>query len=259
MLLSAGDVLAVELINPHALHPVLITGDHAGNAVPEALANLGLPAGELARHIAWDIGIADLARLLAARLNATAVLARYSRLVIDANRALGEAGLIVEASDGTPVPANLALTDNARAQRITELYWPYHQTIDSQIARLQRRGLIPIVLALHSFTPALKVGTAPRPWHVGVLYGPDLRLANLLLTALKKEGLTVGANEPYSGVTHGFGLKVHGVAHGIPHAELEIRQDLITSAEGREVWADRLARVMQSVLSSPELKTLQHH
>jgi predicted N-formylglutamate amidohydrolase len=258
--LGENDVPPVEIIHPEATTPLMLTGDHAGNAVPKALGDLGLRPGELSRHIGWDIGIADVTRRLAARLKATAVLARYSRLIIDPNRPLGDPQSIPASSDGTAIAANQHLTEDERARRAHALYWPYHCAIDQHLGRLQRLGRVPILLAMHSFTPALNTHTAPRPWHVGVLFGRDERLSRLLVRALKARGdLVVGSNEPYSGMTHGYGLKVHGIAHGLPHAELEIRQDLITSPEGQQYWADLLADVLAPILAHDDIKTIEHY
>jgi len=258
--LSAGDLPAVELINPDATSPLLLTGDHAGNGVPAAFGDLGLAPGELNRHIGWDIGVAGLTRALAKRMSATAVLTRYTRLLIDPNRPLGEADSIPPTSDGTPLTFNQNLGEDDRAARIEALYWPYHRAIDTEIARLQRMEQVPVLLAMHSFTPALNVGARPRPWHVGVLYGHDERLPHLLLNAFRARGdLVVGANEPYSGVTHGYGLKIHGIAHGIPHAELEVRQDLISTPADQERWADLLSEVLTPLLKHPDLAYIKHH
>lgn len=259
-MLASSDPRPVEVVHPAARSSLLITGDHAGNAVPQDLDGLGIAASELQRHIAWDIGVAEVARRLSARMSATAVLASYTRLFIDPNRPLGDAQLIPETSDGTPIAANQNLSDETRCARADAVYWPYHRTIDEHIARLQRCGSVPVLLALHSFTPALNVGAKPRPWHVGVLYGRDERLPRLLLDAFRARGdLVVGANEPYSGITHGYGLKVHGIAHGLPHAELEIRQDLIADAAGQQHWADLLAEVLTPILAHPDIKAIEHH
>lgn len=258
--LSADDPSAVEIVNPEATSPLLITGDHAGNLVPRHLGHLGLPPGELTRHIGWDIGVAGVARALAARMDCTAVLASYTRLIIDVNRPLGDPQSIPPRSDGTLIAPNENLSEDERHARADALFWPYHRCIDGNIGRLQRLGKMPVIFALHSFTPALNVGAKPRPWNVGVLYGLDERFANLLLAAFRgREGFVVGANEPYSGITHGYGLKVHGIAHGIPHAELEIRQDQIGTREGQERWADLLAEVLTPMMSHPDLHRIEHY
>jgi predicted N-formylglutamate amidohydrolase len=235
----------VELINPQGLADLIITGDHAGNAVPSELKDLGLPPTELARHIGWDIGAAGVARKLARRLGATAVLARVSRLVIDPNRPLGEAESIPAVSDGSPIPGNHNLSAADHAARAAKYFHPYHTAIDNQIARLRRAGRRPAVLCMHSFTPQLNHNGQPRPWHIGVMSSFDRELADYLIAELSaRDGLVVGDNEPYSGITHGYAQKRHGLAQMLPHAQLEIRQDLIADESGQERWADLIADVM---------------
>jgi predicted N-formylglutamate amidohydrolase len=234
-----------EIINPHSVADVLITGDHAGNLVPPELNDLGLAHQELARHIGWDIGAAGVARHLARRLNAPAVLARVSRLVIDPNRPLGDPGSIPPVSDGSPVPGNQNLTAADRTARADLYFHPYHQAIEGQIERLRRAGLRPAVLSVHSFTPQLSVLGRPRPWHIGVMCSYERELADYLIGAFSRvPGMVVGENEPYSGFTHGYAQKRHGLAQNLPHAQLEIRQDLIGDAAEQERWAEQIADVM---------------
>ncbi len=235
----------VEIINPEAVSDLVITGDHAGNIVPPDLKDLGLPAEDLFRHIGWDIGVANVARRLAAHLGAPAVLARISRLVIDPNRPLGEPESIPAVSDGSPVPGNQNLSDADRAARAARFFHPYHQAIDHQIERLRHAKRTPTVLCLHSFTPQLSHRGQPRPWHVGVMYSFDRTFADFLIGAFSaRAGLVVGDNEPYSGLTHGYAQKRHGLAQMLPHAQVEIRQDLIGDDAGQDRWARLLADVM---------------
>lgn len=258
--LGPNDPAPVEVMNPLATSPLLITGDHAGNAVPAAMKGLGLPASEMNRHIAWDIGAAGVARKLATMMNATAVLAIYSRLLIDPNRPLGDPECVPEVSDGTPIPANAGLSDSDIEKRADAFYWPYHRITDEHIGRLRRAGKIPAIIAMHTFTPTLnKANVETRPWHVGVLYSRDERLPRPLLDALSAEGgVVAGDNEPYSGVTHGYALKIHGLAHGLPHVELELRQDLVADDAGQEKWASLLAKVLTPILDMPDMKTIVH-
>jgi len=236
---------AVEIVNPQSIADLILTGDHAGNAVPAALGNLGLPPGELARHIGWDIGAADVARRVARRMDAPAVLARISRLVIDPNRPLGEPESIPAASDGSPIPGNQNLSAADRAARADAYFHPYHEAIDGQIGRLRAAGRLPAVLCMHSFTPQLHVRGTPRPWHIGVMFSYDRMLADFLISAFSaRAGVVVGVNEPYSGVTHGYAQKRHGLAQMLPHAQLEIRQDLIADEAGQEKWAAIVADAM---------------
>jgi predicted N-formylglutamate amidohydrolase len=247
-LIAPDEPGAVEIVNPGGDAPFILTGDHAGNAVPRALADLGLSPEDLARHIGWDIGAAGVARRLAPALGATAVLARYSRLIIDPNRAIGEAASIPAVSDGTSIPANAILSWSDVIARAKTFYWPYHEAIDVEIGRLRLMGKEPAVVAIHSFTPALSTTGAARPWHVGVMFSHDDRLGRALITALRQDsGLVVGENEPYSGFTLSYAQKLHGLAQMLPHAQIEVRQDLIATPEGQAAWADRLARILSSL------------
>lgn len=225
-----------------ATAPCLIICDHASNHVPADLAGLGLAASDLERHIAWDIGAAALARRLAQGLGATAVLSRISRLVIDCNRRLGTPTSICALSDGVAVPGNRDLSD-AEAGRRAGLYFdPYHGEIARQLDRLSHHGAIAGLLAIHSFTPIMD--NNPRPWHAGVLWNHDDRLAKPLIEALRREGdLEVGDNEPYSGRLANYTLDRHGEARKIAHVSLEIRQDLLADEASILAWGDRLVRI----------------
>ncbi len=100
------------------------------------------------------------------------------------------------------------------------------------------------LVALHSFTPVFK-GVA-RPWHVALLYNRDRRLSDRLIALLQQEpGLVVGDNQPYfvSDATD-YTIPVHGERHGLPHALIEIRQDLIADESGQRQWAERMARLL---------------
>lgn len=236
---------AFELINPRAVADLIIIADHAGNAVPAELGDLGLSPADLARHIAWDIGAGGVARRLAKRLNAPAVLARISRLVIDPNRPLGDIESIPTVSDGSPIPGNRNLNASARDARAGLSFYPYHRQVEHEIARLRQAGRTPAVLSIHSFTPELMTTRSPRPWHVGVMSSYDRKLASYLLDAFStREGLVVGDNQPYSGFMHGYAMKRHALAQFLAHAQLEIRQDLIGDEAGQERWANLIADLM---------------
>ncbi|MDX2225053.1 MAG: N-formylglutamate amidohydrolase [Rhodospirillaceae bacterium] len=260
-LLGPADPPPVAVINPDSAVPLVIHCDHGGNAIPAALKSLGLTDDALARHIAWDIGAAAVAERLARRIGAPAVLARYSRLLVDPNRAAGDPEMIPAISDGIAIPGNAHLSDAAIAARLRAAYWPYHQAIDAQIGRLRRRGVIPLVVSVHSFTPALlgSAAASARPWHVGVMFDRDERLSRALIAGLRaRGGLVVGENQPYSGITHGYCLKAHGLAQGLPHAQIEIRQDLICTAAGQGWWAGVLAEVLRPILADDDLRAIMH-
>jgi predicted N-formylglutamate amidohydrolase len=248
-LLTGDDPPAVQVRRPTGRSPFVLLCDHAGRALPRALGDLGLPQAELARHIAWDIGIAEVGRRLSDRLDACLVAQAYSRLVIDANRHPGTPQSIVTLSERTRIPGNEGLTSEAAAAREREIFRPYH---DSIRAALDARAERPTALVLlHSFTPVFL--DRARPWHAGVLYGRDLRLARALLALLREEpGLVVGDNEPYAASDDtDYGLVVHGERRGLAHVELEIRQDLIEDAAGQEAWAARLERLLPIALERP--------
>lgn len=236
----------VAVDRPAGTSPFLLIGDHAGNLVPRALAGLGLPGTELERHIGIDIGIRGVGAALSAALDATFIHQRYSRLVIDCNRKPDSTDAMAEVSDGTRVPGNVAMSATDRAARINEIFAPYHARIAAEIAARIDRGAAPVLVALHSFTPRHGDFPAPRPWHIGVLWNRDDRLARPLIDALRGEGdLVVGINQPY-GVSDelDYAVPVHAEARGLVHVEVEIRQDLIADEAGQAAWASRLARLL---------------
>ena len=89
---------------------LLILCDHAENTIPQGYGTLGLRAEDLHRHIAYDLGAAEVAEHLATALGAPAILSRFSRLLIDPNRGLDDPTLIMQISDGLIVPGNVGLT-----------------------------------------------------------------------------------------------------------------------------------------------------
>ena len=243
MLLAAADPAPVTVYNGNGRSPLLLVADHAGNIFPRALGRLGISAAEAARHIALDIGIANLSRMVADALDAALIQQNYSRLVIDCNRPPGAATSIPEISEVTPVPGNVGLSTAERMAREWEIFRPYHDAIAAELERRREAKAPTALIALHSFTPVFKA--AARPWHAALLYHRDPRLARALLALLRNDGLTVGDNEPYfvSDETD-YTIPVHGERRNIPHALVEIRQDLLADEKGQREWAQRLARIV---------------
>jgi predicted N-formylglutamate amidohydrolase len=99
-LLGSDEPPPVELVNDGGRSSAVLVCDHASNRVPQQLGTLGLDAAQLADHIGWDPGAAEVARRLSTLLDAPLVLSGYSRLVIDCNRPLRSTGSIAEESDG---------------------------------------------------------------------------------------------------------------------------------------------------------------
>ena len=248
-LLGPGDPPPFELINPAGRGRLVLFSDHAGRAIPRRLGTLGLTQSELDQHIGWDIGIGKLARRLAAALDAPAVLGTYSRLVIDCNRRLDDPTSIAQESDRIPVPGNRGLSEADRQARRQAIFAPYHRAVSDVVARKIAEGPAPAILSLHSFTPTMN--DFARPWHVGVLWHRDPRFPVPLMARLLEEpDLVVGDNEPYSGRDeHGYSIPAHAEAHGLPHALIEMRQDLIGDEDGVARWADCLIRVLKDVLA----------
>lgn len=259
-LLGPGDPPPFTVVNPDGRSPVVLVCDHASNAIPAALRQLGLGPAELSQHIAWDIGAAGIARLLAARLDAPAVLAGYSRLVIDCNRAPGDPTSIAEVSDGIFIPGNRNLDDSAAEARLDEVFWPYHHAITRMLAHRWRHGHghAPALVAIHSFTPVMN--GFRRPWQLGVLWNRDPRLAGPVIAGFRAvPDLCVGDNEPYSGREVGFTMDTHGGVAGLPHVEVEIRQDLIADEEGVERWAMVVGDVLAAALVDQSLYRMIHY
>lgn len=244
MILTEDDPPAYSIEHPHGRSPFFLTCDHAGKLIPHRLGSLELPVAERARHIAWDIGAAGVARRLGATLDAFTILQTYSRLVIDCNRSPEVPSSIATLSELTEIPGNRNLSPAAAAARAREIFHPYHDRIVAELDARQQTGRPTVLVAVHSFTPVFK-GIA-RPWHIGVLYHRDPRFGRIMLDLLHAESdLCVGDNEPYAiGDATDYGIPVHGEQRGIPHVEFEIRQDLVTDEAGQAAWAARLARLL---------------
>ncbi|NJN45578.1 MAG: N-formylglutamate amidohydrolase [Candidatus Competibacteraceae bacterium] len=257
-LLGPDDPPSFELLNSNGKASVILVCDHASNAVPINMDNLGLEAKELARHIAWDIGAAEVTRHLSARLDAPAVFGGYSRLLIDCNRPPGDPTSIAQVSDGTFIPANHNLSDAEADLRCETFFWPYHHAITNTLAHLWRHGRAPVLVAVHSFTP--EFGGLRRPWQVGILWNRDPRLAQPIMERLRAyPDLNVGDNEPYSGRQLGFTMETHAGAAGLAHVEIEIRQDQLADAAGCIQWAELLGDILEVVLQDPAVHTVRHY
>lgn len=252
-LLGPGDPDPVGEFNAKTTSPFFLTCDHAGNAVPAALDNLGLPPEELERHIGIDIGALGVAQGLAERLGAPLVWQRYSRLVIDCNRLDGAGTSISAVADGTIVPGNRDLDEAARTARAAEVMAPYHALIARRLDERKAAGQATILVAVHSFTPRLRARPADRPWHIGLCWARLDGFSRHVLRALREidGSLVLGENQPYDvDLVNDYSIPVHGEARKLAYAEIEIRQDQIADAGGQEVWAARLARVLTRAAES---------
>lgn len=226
--------------------PLLFVCDHASNALPDVHGLLGLPRTLFDTHIAHDIGAAELTRTLARSFGVSAILARWSRLLIDLNRGADDPTLIMKLSDGSIIPGNASVDAREIQIRIARYHEPYHRAIADEIQTIYAQGAAPTLISVHSFTPTWK-GKA-RPWHIGVLFDRDDRLATPLAEAARASGFVVGCNEPYSGELENDCMYRHGTSNGLPHVLVEVRQDLIATASAARAFAGRLRPVIASAL-----------
>lgn len=228
-----------------AVPGLLLICDHARNAVPAEVGELGLPPHDMARHIAWDVGARGVTLGLAQRLGLPAVLSTFSRLVIDPNRGEDDPTLVMRLSDGSIIPGNRHIGTDEIERRKSVYYRPYHAAIREQIDRIEAAGHEPVLVSMHSFTPSFQ-GRPQREWHVGLLWDKDDRLLRPMLELLRAQpDLRVGDNEPYTGQLYGDCMWTHGTSRGVPHILIEIRNDLIAEAPDQARWADRLAPVIR--------------
>lgn len=234
---------AYRIIGTPRFGGILVVSDHASNNVPTDI-DLGLAHPELLEaHIAVDIGVGPIGEIMAQRPGIAAFQGGVSRLVCDFNREVHAPAVIPIASDGHAIPGNM-IDHAAHLARLERFYHPYH----SALARLLDEAPPSLIVSLHSFTPRLESHPEQeRPWHCGILYNEDRRAAALALPLFEAEGLVVGDQQPYSGQLLNETMNRHAEAEGRPYFGIEIRQDLIGTAQGQAEWAERLARICNEV------------
>lgn len=253
-LIDRDEPAPVTYLNEHGTAKVLLVGDHVSNHIPRALNTLGLEPAVLDQHVAYDIGTHKLISHLVDHLDAPAVIAGYSRLVVDLNRSLEDATAFPEVSDGIPIPGNHNLSKADRAARIHSFYTPYRVAIDQALHRFREQDITPALISIHSFTP--QMAGKERPWHIGLLWDKDPRIPLPLMNILRAhpDGFNVGDNEPYSGKHPAdYTIDHHAEAAGLPHVSIEIRQDLVNTEEGAERWATVLDEALRPILANPGL------
>ncbi len=251
--IAADEPPAFELVNGQGRGRAVLICDHASPRMPRRLGTLGLSGGDLTRHIAWDIGAAVVARELSRRLDSPLLLSNYSRLVVDCNRPLHVEDAFATQSEDTRIPGNESISEQEKAERAEAFYWPYQDAMHRLVASRSDGAAVPPMVSVHSFTPTYH--GVSRPWHIGVNYRLDRRLAALVLDALRAENSWhVGENEPYPvALDEDYTVPVHGERRGLPYVLFEIRQDLIAAEAGALVWAGRLAPILAEALAHPSL------
>ncbi len=249
----------VELIAGDFSGGMLIVADHAMRHLPDEYGRLGLPEQEFERHIAYDIGVEGVVRHLAQMTGAPAIMARFSRLLIDPNRGEDDPTLIRQIYDGAVISGNYPLYEAERQNRIQRFFKPFrNQVLESAALCDAAYGDGCLIISVHSFTPVM-AGRA-RPWHIGLLWDKDDRAAHRLFPLLANDRtLLVGDNEPYDGALKGDTMHEAGTVAGRPHVLIEIRQDLIASAHGQLAWANRLAPMLKEINSDRTMHARKHY
>jgi predicted N-formylglutamate amidohydrolase len=252
-LIGPGDAPPFTTYNDHGQARVLLVADHASPYFPAGMNQLGLADWVLERHVASDLGSAMLARFLADEIDAQLVLAGFSRLIVDPNRKLDDPTAFPEISDGIAIPGNLNLSDGQKALRVQSFFKPYHDTITARLEEFTRRGIVPAVISVHTCTPVFD--RIVRPWHIGIMWDQDPRLAVPLIEHFSQiEDICIGDNEPYSGRhPHDFTIDYHAEPNGLPHVGFEVRQDLVATENGARKWAGILAGGLKDILADDNL------
>lgn len=248
-----------EVIEGNNAAGLLLLADHATNRLPPEYGRLGLPDSAFERHIAYDIGVEALVRRLAARLGVPAVLSCFSRLLIDPNRGEDDPTLIMKISDGAVIPGNHPISSEEWESRLDRFHRPYHRAVSETVAAVgSASGKAPLVISIHSYTPAWK--GVPRPWHAAVLWDSDPRAVRPLIEAMEASGdVLVGNNEPYDGALRGDTMFRHCMETGLAHALIEVRQDLISDNIGVAEWEERLGPIFASLNERPELHEIRRY
>jgi predicted N-formylglutamate amidohydrolase len=234
----------VEALRENGASDVVLLCEHASSHIPLEYEELGLSEHDLQRHIAWDPGAASVARQLSARLDATAFLGTYSRLLIDLNRPLDAPSSIVTLSEETQIPGNIDIPIEERQRRAGRIFLPFHRRVSQHLDERLRRGRATRLVTIHSFTPVF-LGVV-RPWHAGVLFDRAEDFGGRVIELLRVAGLIVEANVPYkTDRAEDYAIPIHGDDRGIPAVLVEIRNDLIGDDVGPAIWAKRLADVRE--------------
>ena len=247
-LLTSQDPNPVEIIPASTPSPVLLVCDHAGDRIPLKLQEHSLPPEDMARHIAVDINAELVARVIAAEMNSTLVIQRYSRLVVDVNRPESSSELMPKISDETLIPFNQNVSASERKARLDQIYFPYHNRIHELLN--ERRNSPSALVAIHSFTPQLSNGNI-RDWHIDLMSRTSMdfvhSLQNKIQTASPK--LNVGISQIFQmHDKRDYTLPHHGESRDIPNASIEIRNDMLASEEDINDWGKLLAACLSAAL-----------
>ncbi len=247
-LLTSQDPNPVEIIPATTPSPVLLVCDHAGDRIPLNLLEHSLSPEDMARHIAVDVNAELVARVIAAEMNSTLIIQRYSRLVVDVNRPESSSELMPKISDGTLIPFNQNISASERKARMDQIYFPYHNRIHELLD--ERNNSPSALVAIHSFTPRLSNGDC-RDWHIDLMSRTSMdfvhSLQNKIQTALPD--LNVGISQVFQmHDKRDYTLPHHGESRNIPNASIEIRNDMLAAKEDIDGWGKLLAACLLAAL-----------
>lgn len=244
--------MSPDIINKDATSKLVLLCEHASNHLPSDLDNLGLNKAALEEHIAYDIGAAEVTRKIADMMGVGAVLATVSRLALDCNRIPSDETRFPTFVDGWDIPGNKELPDQEKADRHRFFYEPFHNAAAEMIERHLDRGARPLIVSIHSFSPAY-AGEA-RPWNMGLMWNNDTRLAQALIGLLEREtDLVIGENQPWSGKDLFHTQQRHGEDRQLLHAGIEIRNDMIRTEPQILEMAALLADLLDECMHRDDL------
>ncbi len=240
---ASGRAIA-RIVGASRRGPFVLTCEHAGAAIPWTVKIPSAVAALLRTHRGSDRGAWPLTRALALRLDAVAIGSSWSRLWIDLNRRVDDSTLILAEVDGVAIPWNRALNSRDIERRARDYHDPYHTTVDRTLRTRLAGGSRPMVFSIHTFTPVFE-GTERR-FDVGILFDRHDRPARRLATILRRSGLSVRLNEPYSG-KNGlmYAAERHGSHYGLVCLELEVNQARFDDAK----FVGRLTEALAPALS----------
>jgi predicted N-formylglutamate amidohydrolase len=180
---------------------LVLSCEHASWTLPPG-ADLGVSVETLQSQASWDHGAYEIAAQLSEATGLVCHTGAFSRMWVDLNRPADHPDVIPAMSYGAHVPGNVGLAAGDREARLDVFHRPYWEAVRREVAaRLHDRGSV-LLLSSHTFDPALDL--ASRQFDVGVLYDPahafEAELAERLLFQLRSAGLSVRANQPYTGV-----------------------------------------------------------
>ncbi|MEM7209163.1 MAG: N-formylglutamate amidohydrolase [Pseudomonadota bacterium] len=244
---SSQSITAVSCINEGASAPLLLVCEHASPNIPKRYQSLGVDDEVLSSHVAFDIGAAELAKQLSARLDARLVVGEVSRLVYDCNRPPEAPDAVPEKCEVFEIPGNRNLNPRQLEDRHAQVYLPFESVVRQQLDEL---GQLATFITIHSFTP-IYYGKR-RDLDFGFLCSTDERLSLRLLQIMRdRTEYRCAINEPYGpddGVAHT--LDVHANKRGLLNTMIEVNNDLLRSSDDQIAMADLLAPLINEAIRS---------